>query len=62
MKIMAIWMTIDKLEGARTRPDFIDSNGMKETKQFTYGHPFRINFRYRHKVDDHNNCRHAKIS
>ena len=61
MKIMASWMTLDELEGVRSRQYFIDRNGTKETNQFTYQHPFGINFRYRHQVDDHNNCRHAHI-
>ena len=30
MKIMASWMTVDELEGARTRRYFIDSSGTKE--------------------------------
>ena len=34
-KIIASWMTLDELEGARKRRDFIDSSGTKETKQFT---------------------------
>ena len=59
MKIMASWMTLDKLEGARTRRDFIDSSEMKETKQFTYRQPFGIHLRYRNEVDDHNNRIHA---
>ena len=28
MKIIASWMTIDELEVAKTRRDFIDSSGM----------------------------------
>ena len=35
MKIMAIWVTLDKLEGASTRRDFIDRGGTNETKHFT---------------------------
>ena len=61
MKIVASWMTLDELEGARTRGYFINRSGTNETKQFTYHQPFRINFTYRHKVDDHNNRRHAPI-
>ena len=34
-KIMASWMTLDKLEGAGTRRYFIDSSGTKDTKHFT---------------------------
>ena len=40
MNIMVSWMTLRELEGAKTRRDFIDSSGMKETKQFTYRQPF----------------------
>ena len=47
MKAMTSWMTLDELEGARTRRDFIDSSGTKETKQFTYRQPFGLHFRYR---------------
>ena len=36
MKIVASWMTLDELEGARTRRYFIDISGTKETNQFTY--------------------------
>ena len=42
MKILASWMTLDDLEGARTLKDFIDSSGMKDTNQFVYQQPFRI--------------------
>ena len=55
-------MSLDELEGARTGRDFIDRNVMKETNQFTYQHPFGINYRYINQVDDHNNWRHVLIS
>ena len=61
MKIMASWMTLDKLEGARTGGYFIDISGTKDMKQFTYWQPFWIHFRYKHQVNDHNNCIHALI-
>ena len=60
-KIMASWITLDKLEGARKIRYFIDSSGTKNTKQFTYRQKFGINFRCRHQVYDHNNQRHALI-
>ena len=62
MKIMVSWMTLDELEGARKRRDFIDSSKAKDTKQLTYGNPFGNNFRYRHQMDDNNNWIHAPIS
>ena len=62
VKIMASWMTLDQLEGARTIRDFIDSSGTEQTKHFTYHQPFWIHFRYRHQVDDHNNWIHTPIS
>ena len=62
MKIIEIWVTLDELEGARTRRDFIDSSGMKNMKHFIYRQPFGLRFRYRHQVDEHNNRRHAPIS
>ena len=62
MKIISSWMTLDELEGASTRRDFIDSSGTKETKQFTYKHPLGLHFRYRHQVDDHNNNIYVPIS
>ena len=62
MKIMVSWMTHDELEGARTRQYFIDRNGMKDTKQFTYRNPFGINRRYIHQVDDQNDCRYSQNS
>ena len=61
-KIMVIWMTLDKLEGARTGSYFIETSGMKEPKQFTYQKPFGINFRYIHQVENHNNQRNTPIS
>ena len=62
MKIMAIWMTLDELEGAKTIRDFIGSSGTKEKKLFMYPQPFGLHFKYRHQLDDHNNWRHASIS
>ena len=62
MKIMASWMTIDELEGAKTRRSFIDSSEMNNTKQFTCPQPLGLHFKYRHQVDDHNNQRHAELS
>ena len=59
MKIMASWMAIDELEGARTRKYFIDISSTKERKQFTYRKPFMLHFRYIHQVDNHNNQTHA---
>ena len=40
IKIMASWLTLDKLKGARTRRYFIDINGTKDMKLFTYRQPF----------------------
>ena len=54
-KIMASCMTLDYLEGTKTRIYFIDRNGTKEADKFTYWKPFGINFRYIQQVDDHNN-------
>ena len=34
MKIMVSWMTLDELEGARTRRYFIARSGKKGSKQF----------------------------
>ena len=62
MKIMASWMKLDEVEGTRKRRYYIYISGTKRTKQFTYRHPFGINFIYIHKVDDHNNWRHAPTS
>ena len=36
MKIMESLITLDKLDGARTRRDFINRRETKETKHFTY--------------------------
>ena len=44
MKVLASWMTIDELEGARKREYFIDSSGKKDTKKFTYRQPIGIHF------------------
>ena len=55
-------MTLDELQVAGKIIYFKDSSGTKETKQFTYWHPFRIYFRYRHRVENYNNRKHAPIS
>ena len=60
-KIMASWMTLDELQVTKTRRDFIDRGGTKETKQFTHRHLFGIHFSYRHQLDDHKNWRHTPI-
>ena len=44
MKILASWMTLDELEGARKRTYFIESSRKKDTKKFTYRQPFGIHF------------------
>ena len=62
MRIMSINITLDELEGARTRRYFIDISGTKETNQITYMQLSGICFRYRNQVDDQNNRRHAQIS
>ena len=36
MKVMASWITLDELEGTKTRIYFICSSGMKDKNQFTY--------------------------
>lgn len=61
MKVMASWMTLNELEGARTKRDWKE-NGVNKSKTFNYRQPFGLHFRYRHQVDDHNNRRHAPIS
>ena len=61
MNIMASWMTLDKLESARTRRDLIYISGTKDTKQCIYRKPFGLHFGYIHQVYDHNNCRNAPI-
>ena len=40
IKIMASYVTPDELEVARTRKYFMDSNGTKDMKLFTYWQPF----------------------
>ena len=62
MNVMANWMALIELEGARTRRNFTDNSGTKETKKFAYRQIFGIPFRYRHQVDDHNNQIHAPNS
>ena len=62
MKILAICMTLDKLEGARTKRSFICIIWTKDTKKFTYRQPFLSHYRYRHQVDNHNNWRHVPTS
>ena len=61
IKIMASWITLDELEGAKTKRALIESSGMKETKEFIYWKPFGLHFRYKHQLNDHKNWRHAPI-
>ena len=61
IKIMASWMTLNELEGAETKRDFINRSGTKEKNQFKNRQPSGIHFRYRHQVDYRNNRRHASI-
>ena len=61
MKIMASWVALDDLEGAKTRRYFIDSSVTEETKQFTYWQLFRLHFRYIHQVYAHKNWIHGEI-
>ena len=44
MKIVASLMTLDQLEGAKTRRDFIDSSGTKEKKKFICRHQICASF------------------
>ena len=62
LKIMASWVTLDELEGARTMIYFIGRGGTKETKQFTHRKPFGVHFIYIHQVYDHKNWKHVQIS
>ena len=62
MKIMGSWMTLDELDGARTRIYYIYISGMKDTKQFTERKPFESHFRYIHQVYDHNYRENAPIN
>ena len=61
MNIMASWMTLDELEGAKTIIDFIERSGTKDANLFTYHHLFLMHFKYRHKLDDHNKQIHVPI-
>ena len=61
MKIMAIWNTLDELDGAKTRREFTDSSGAKHTNIFTYLHPVGIYLKYQHKIDHNHNWRYVPI-
>ena len=61
MKITTRWMTLDELQGTKTRIYFIDSSGTKDTTQFKYWQQCGLHFRYRHQLDNHNSWRHAPI-
>ena len=54
-------MTLDELEGASTRRDFIDISGTNEENPFTHRQPFGIHLRYKNQLEGHNNWRHAPI-
>ena len=45
MKIMASWMSLDPLEGTKTRRNLIDISGTKDPKEFTYRQTFGLHFR-----------------
>ena len=61
MKIIASWVTLYVLEGVITGIYLIYGSGTKEKNTFAYFHPFGLHFRYRHKVENHNNWRHSPI-
>ena len=61
MKIMASWMTHDKIESARTRIYFIDISGTNETKHFTHQQRLGLHFRYIYQAENHNIWRHANF-
>ena len=62
MKIMATRMILEELDGADTRWEYKGRDCESLTRLFKYCQPLGLNFRYRHKVDDQNNKRHAPIS
>ena len=62
MKIMAIWVALDELQGERKVIYFIYRSVTKDTNQFTYRNPFGVHFRYIRQVENHNNRINAPIS
>ena len=62
MIMMASWIKLNELEGARTRRYFIHSGGIKYTNHLTYRQTFGTHFRYIHQVYDQNNGIQVPIS
>ena len=52
MKFMALWMTLDDLEGNNMKRNYKVRDGHSLVNIYMYWQPFGLKFRYRHKVDD----------
>jgi hypothetical protein len=61
MKLMTTYGSCVEISDGWTQRS-ISENGLRVTKKLKYYEPFFINFKFRHKVDDHNNLRHLPIS
>ena len=62
MKIMALQMALDELEGANKQKKYKGRDSESPEKTFKYWQPFGLHFCYYHQVDDHNNICHYPIS
>ena len=61
MNIMALWMTLDELEGGNKKHNYKGRDSEFLVKNFKYWQPFGLHFRYHHQVDNHNNRCHYPI-
>ncbi len=59
--IMSTYQTLAAVTSHKTRRKY-KKDGEETTKEFCYAEPFSSHYRYRHQIDDHNNCRHSPIS
>ena len=55
MNIMVTSMTLEKLEGTKTRRYYMNSSGMKQKHSSKYLQLFVLYFKYLYQVDEHNN-------
>ena len=61
MMIMSSYSCLDHNDEHNTKWVWME-DGKQKIITFNYPEPMSIHFKFRHQVDDHNNCRHSPIS
>jgi hypothetical protein len=62
MKLMATYGSLVEIDGSKTLRLLPAVSGEKLIKSSNYTEPFHNHFKFRHRVDDHNNSRHSPLS